>query len=211
MNALNAALLGLMGIHAQRETFRDEDSIRVHPIITKGGEIVNNVPTDVRIEAYVRGRTVEAMMDANIKVNRALRAGAFAVGATVEINDIPGYMPYAQEPSLVELIKKNGELVVGGEWVETRGHSTGSTDLGDASCVMPTASLGMGGVKGAGHSRSFKVIDKELLYVIPAKVLALTCIDLLYDGAREAKRIIDSFKPKIPKNNYTQFMIKLFS
>lgn len=39
----------------------------------------------------------------------------------------------------------------------------------------------------------------------------MTCIDLLYDGAREAKRIIDSFKPKIPKNDYTQFMVQLFS
>jgi amidohydrolase len=210
VNALNAALLGLMGIHAQRETFRDEDSIRVHPIITKGGEIVNNVPADVRIEAYVRGRTIEAIMDANMKVNRALRAGASAVGATVEINDIPGYMPYTQELNLVELIKRNGESTVGKEWVEMRGHSTGSTDLGDVSCVMPTASLGMGGVEGAGHSRSFRVVDRELLYVTPAKVLALTCVDLLYDGAGEARRIIDSFKPKISKKDYTRFMTQLF-
>ena len=39
VNALNAAMLGLMGIHAQRETFQDEDHIRVHPIITKGGDL----------------------------------------------------------------------------------------------------------------------------------------------------------------------------
>ena len=94
INALNAAMLGLMAIHAQRETFRDEDTIRVHPIITKGGEIVNNVPADVRMESYVRGKTVEAIMDANLKVNRALKAGAMAVGAEVEIHDHPGYMPY---------------------------------------------------------------------------------------------------------------------
>ena len=36
INALNAASLALMAIHANRETFRDEDTIRVHPIITKG-------------------------------------------------------------------------------------------------------------------------------------------------------------------------------
>ena len=36
INALNAAEIGLAAIHAQRETFRDEDHIRVHPIITKG-------------------------------------------------------------------------------------------------------------------------------------------------------------------------------
>jgi amidohydrolase len=85
INALNAAMIGLLGIHAQRETFRDEDCIRVHPIITKGGDLVNVVPADVRIETFVRGRNVEAMQDANKKVNRALKAGAMAIGAEVEI------------------------------------------------------------------------------------------------------------------------------
>jgi len=57
INALNAAMLGLMAIHVQRETFRDEDQIRVHPIITKGGDLVNIVPADVRMETYVRAGT----------------------------------------------------------------------------------------------------------------------------------------------------------
>ncbi|MCK5196828.1 MAG: M20/M25/M40 family metallo-hydrolase, partial [Spirochaetales bacterium] len=47
INALNAFNIALSAIHAQRETFRDEDSVRVHPIITKGGDGVNNVPSDV--------------------------------------------------------------------------------------------------------------------------------------------------------------------
>ena len=38
INALNAANLGLAAVAMQRETFKDEDHIRVHPIITKGGE-----------------------------------------------------------------------------------------------------------------------------------------------------------------------------
>src|SRR2546426_789722 len=37
INALYAAQIGLMAINAIRETFRDEDTIRVHPIITHGG------------------------------------------------------------------------------------------------------------------------------------------------------------------------------
>ncbi|UQT39933.1 peptidase dimerization domain-containing protein [Acidaminococcus intestini] len=61
INALNAAMLGIMGINSLRETFRDEDAIRVHPIITKGGDLVNNVPDDVRIETYVRAKTMEAI------------------------------------------------------------------------------------------------------------------------------------------------------
>src|SRR5438445_659010 len=35
VNALYAAQIGLMAINAIRETFKDEDTIRVHPIITQ--------------------------------------------------------------------------------------------------------------------------------------------------------------------------------
>ncbi len=76
INALNAAEIGLMAVHAQRETFKDEDHIRVHPIITKGGDLVNVVPADVRIETYVRGSNIEAILDASAKVNRRFRRAA---------------------------------------------------------------------------------------------------------------------------------------
>ncbi len=206
INALNAAMLGLMGIHAQRETFKDEDSIRVHPIITKGGEIVNNVPADVRMESYVRGRTVEAIKDANAKVNRALRAGAMAVGAQVEIDDHPGYMPYIKDPALDEVLRANALDQVGKDGVTIKGHTTGSTDLGDFSCIMPTTSIGMGGCTGTGHGRTFKIVDKEIAYVLPAKVMALTCIDLLYGKAEKAAEITSNFKITIPSDEYVQFM-----
>ncbi|HBK85211.1 MAG TPA: amidohydrolase, partial [Firmicutes bacterium] len=98
INALNAAMLGLQGIHANRETFQDADCIRVHPIITKGGDLVNIVPSDVRIETYVRGKTMPAILDASKKVNRALKAGALAVGAEVDIIEIPGFLPRVSNP-----------------------------------------------------------------------------------------------------------------
>src|SRR5439155_614577 len=81
VNALYAAQIALAAINAIRETFRDEDTIRVHPIITHGGSQVNVIPGEVRLETYVRGRTVEAILDANVKVDRALRAGALALVA----------------------------------------------------------------------------------------------------------------------------------
>lgn len=209
VNALNAAMLGLMGIHAQRETFKDEDHIRVHPIITKGGEIVNNVPADVRLESYVRGKTIEAIKSANEKVNRALKAGATAVGGEVDINDLPGYMPYRRDESLDGLIQQNCYNTVGEDEVKIREHSTGSTDMGDISCIMPTSSFGMGGVEGEGHSRTYKVVDPYIEYVLPAKILGLTCIDLLYNGAEGANSIINSFEPSIPREEYTEFMNEL--
>src|SRR5207245_11359021 len=85
VNALYAAQIALAAINAIRETFRDEDTIRVHPIITHGGSQVNVIPGEVRLETYVRGRTVEAILDANVKVDGALRAGAPALAPRVEI------------------------------------------------------------------------------------------------------------------------------
>ena len=58
VNALYAANIGLMAINAVRETFKDDDSIRVHPIITHGGSQVNVIPGEVRIETYVRGKCI---------------------------------------------------------------------------------------------------------------------------------------------------------
>ncbi|MBQ1936072.1 MAG: peptidase dimerization domain-containing protein, partial [Clostridia bacterium] len=71
-NALYAATQGLSAINAIRETFREPDMIRVHPIITKGGNAVNAIPDEVIIESYVRGNSFEAIEKTNKKVNRAL-------------------------------------------------------------------------------------------------------------------------------------------
>jgi len=57
INALYAAQLALSAINAQRETFADEDCVRVHPIITKGGDLVNIIPSEVTMETYVRAKT----------------------------------------------------------------------------------------------------------------------------------------------------------
>ena len=86
INALNAANLAMAGIHFQRETFQEKDSIRIHPIITQGGAAVSSVPADVRMETYVRGSTISGFLDASEKVDRALRAGAMAIGAAVELS-----------------------------------------------------------------------------------------------------------------------------
>lgn len=209
VNALNAAIMGLMGIHANRETFRDEDTIRVHPIITKGGEIVNNIPADVTMESYVRGKTVEAIKDANLKVNRALKAGAMAIGAEIGITDHPGYMPYTRDPKLEKILIQSITDLFGESEIKHRGHSTGSTDMGDFSCIIPTTSIGMSGTEGSGHSRNLKIEDPVKQYIVPAKAIAVTVIDLLYGEALPAKKVIENFTPTIKRSEYTEFMKKL--
>jgi metal-dependent amidase/aminoacylase/carboxypeptidase family protein len=130
-----------------------------------------------------------------------------AVGASIEILDVPGYMPYHRDPDLDKVLRENclaleNEVAIGG-------HSCGSTDLGDFSCIHPTTSLEMGGITGSHHHRTYNIVDKKTLYILPAKAMALTVIDLLYDGAIKVKEIKDNFKPAIQRKNYTGFMEKL--
>ena len=59
------------------------DTIRIYLIITKGGDSISVVPAEVHMEAFVRGGSREAILDANMKIDRCLRAGAMAMGAKV--------------------------------------------------------------------------------------------------------------------------------
>ncbi len=104
VNALNAASLGLSALHYQRETFRDNDHVRIHAIMTRGGDLVNVVPEDVVLEALVRAGNRDALEDAAAKTDRAFFAGGAALGAQVEIETQPGYLPRLLQDIPPELI-----------------------------------------------------------------------------------------------------------
>jgi len=203
INALNAANIGLSAVNYQRETFLDEDSIRIHPIITKGGELVNTVPDDVRIETYIRGANVNAILDANKKVDRAFQAGAYAVGATCNIIDLPGYLPLIMCDPLMEIMVENQQEILGADKVAYAGPPMGgSTDAGDLSNIVPTLHCGFGGVAGDLHSGEFTITDKEIAYVAAAKGLVMTLIDLLWDGAAKTIEVKERFTPNLTKEEY---------
>jgi len=206
VNALYAANIGIMAINAVRETFRDEDSIRVHPIITHGGSQVNVIPAEVRMETYVRGKTVEAILDANKRVDRALRAGALALGAKVEIETLPGYLPLFNHAGMARHFMANAGALLGADQVaEEAGHRSGSTDMGDISHVMPTLHPYMGGASGSGHGADYAIADPRLAYVEPAKQLALMAVDMLWGGAEGAREILSSWRPRMTREEYLAF------
>jgi metal-dependent amidase/aminoacylase/carboxypeptidase family protein len=205
VNALYAANIGLAAINAIRETFRDEDSIRVHPIITHGGSQVNVIPGEVRLETYVRGKTVEAILEANRKVDRALRAGALAMGAAVEIETLPGYLPLFNHMGMAEMFKANAAALLGADQVTETGHRSGSTDMGDISHVMPTLHPYMGGAVGGGHGADYAIADPQVAYVEPAKQLALMAVDLLWGDAAGAREILKTWKPRMTREQYLSF------
>ena len=104
VNALNAAALGLQALGMNRETFRDQDCVRVHPIMTTGGNLVNVVPDCAVIETLVRGKTNAAIEDAARKTDRSFLAGAAALGAGCTIETMPGYLPYLSQETPEEIV-----------------------------------------------------------------------------------------------------------
>lgn len=209
VNALSAARIALAAIDAQRDTFRDEDSIRVHSIITRGGSSVNVVPDDVRIEAYVRGKTAEAIAGAETGFDRAMRAGAVALGSQVRIKTMAGYLPLRNDRTLAELFKQNMLRFVPSDQFKEGSHLGVSTDMGDLSHLMPALQPFVGGAEGALHGGDFRIVDPVHAYVNSAKSLAMTVIDLLADDARVAKRLLASFVPLMTREQYLAFMRNL--
>ncbi|MCY4114578.1 MAG: amidohydrolase [Chloroflexi bacterium] len=205
VNALYAAQLGMAGINALRETFRDEDAVRVHPIITHGGDLVNVIPADVRLETYVRGKTTDVIDAASATVDRALRAGAMALGAEVEIRNLPGYLPLVNNSAMADLFLANQRDVHGDDGIKRLGHRTGSTDMGDVSHIMPALHPSMAGATGTNHATDWDIVDSHMAYVEPAKALAWMAVDLLGDGARTARRIVDDFEPLMTRDEYLAY------
>jgi metal-dependent amidase/aminoacylase/carboxypeptidase family protein len=204
VNALYAAHIGLMAINALRETFKDDDTIRVHPILTHGGAQVNVIPAEARIETYVRGRTLDAVIDANAKVDRALRAGALALGATVEIDTLPGYLPLDGDRTMARYFKDNAVALVGTDQYREAGHRAGSTDMGDLSQVMPVLHPYMGGARGTGHAADFEIADPMLAYVAPAKALAMMVVDMLADDGAGAREVLAKVSPRLSRTRYLE-------
>jgi amidohydrolase len=202
VNALNAANIALSGIHANRETFRDADFVRVHPIITHGGDSVNSVPSRVNIETFIRATSIDAIIDVSSKVDRALRAGAMAVGGEVEIRTTLGYMPSRYDPVFADVYRKSAETVFGAENVRTSGQRGSSSDAGDLSMLLPTIHPWVDCATGNGHGVDYLVQDYDIAVVKAAKAMAGTVIELLWDNADVAKRVIGTFNPELTKERY---------
>lgn len=212
VNALNAAFLGLSALAYQRETFRDDDHVRIHPIITKGGNLVNVVPDEVVIETLVRAANKDAIADAASKTDRAFKAGAIAVGAACEITTMPGYLPALSEKAdesvlaAAEIAAQTSEKDYQIVQENTHAYSGGSTDVGDVQHLQPVLTFNTGGKVSGLHSVDFDIVDEELAYVVTAKIFALSAYRLLRDGAVKAKEIVENYQPIFTKEEYIKYM-----
>ncbi len=198
INAQYAATLGLDACNALRETFRDQDHIRFHPILKGVKSAVNIIPDEMRIESYTRGKTMDAYVRANKRINRALAAGALAMGAQLHICDMPGYAMEFHDHAFMDLCRQCCEDLSGKEKVkfDYNAWSTGSSDFGDLTMVMPGVQFYANGHTGLGHGIDFRVADPERACVNPAKAELFIADALLSGGAAKAKEIIAAYRPE---------------
>ena len=205
INALQAAMLANTAINAQRETFRESDVVRVHGIISNGGASVNAVPGEVIYEGRVRAKSIEALEPIAEKVIRCYRAGALAMGASVEVQSIAGYHGLIQDPTMQKLFVGNAELVLGRDSISVVGASQthgGSTDMGDLSTIMPVIHPYSNSASGIGHGHDYLIEDYDRGVVAPAKVMAATVLDLLGNNAQAARQTVDQSKPVMTAAKY---------
>lgn len=206
VNALAAAVIGLTAINAIRDTFRDENRIRVHGIISRGGSAVNAVPADVRLEIYVRGASRGAVEEAERKVDRAIWAGALAVGARVTIATIPGYLPLLQDAQLEEVARSAAGRVLPADLIRRGVDRAGSTDMGDISHLMPALQVWSGGVSGELHSSTFQMESFDIAVLTPARIVSRMLVDLLGNGATRAVEISRASRPALTREMYLAYL-----
>lgn len=210
-NALYAANCGLNAANALRETFREADIIRFHPIVTNGGDMVNAIPATAVLESYVRGKEFEAIDDANRRINQALIGAALSLNCNVDIIDVPGYAPHRNDEGMKLLARDAAAwLMPDFEIPFSDKIGSGSTDMGDLSAIMPVVHPYAAGQEGASHGSDYRIADPEAACITSAKWQLAMLFMLLEKGAERARRILAEFTPRFAsKGEYFAYLDKL--
>lgn len=192
INALNAANLALHAIALLRETLADNDHVRIHGILSHGGDSINIIPDDACLEYQIRAGSIEKIYEVSEKFDRAMRGSAMAVGAREEIVTLPGYLPMRNDCELYEKFIEEARIVYGDPKIEPYlEQNPGSTDMGDVSAIMPAIHPFAPGARGGCHRADFRVPDVGEACTRMAKVMARLAVDLLYGDAEWGRELAE--------------------
>ncbi len=185
INALDAVIQVYNSINALRQHVPSD--VRIHGIITHGGDAPNIVPEYAQAKFYLRAKTLPVLKDVYAKVEKIVEGAALATGAR---GTLKPYSPLVENTILVDSFDElyASRLTELGE-VFSRDDckSFGSTDAGNVSQVIPTIQprTRISEVPVNGHSPEKKAACISELglnsVVVVAKALALTALALLED------------------------------
>lgn len=137
VNALDAIRLALAGVDAMRQQLRQD--VRLHTIITHGGDAANIIPDRASMLSVARAADARYLFDVLVPRMRAIFEGAaLMTGARLELTDSSGaYLEMAVnaplEAAFERHVARRGRPVVTYDPDER----TGSTDMGNVSQALP--------------------------------------------------------------------------
>lgn len=186
INALDALILTYNGINALRQHVTPD--VRIHGIITHGGDAPNIVPEYAAAKFYFRAATVPKLEALYERIGKIVEGAEQMTGAKGRMrpyqNRIDNMVP---TPSFDAVYGK--ELALLGHILLSpdTGCGIGSSDVGNVSQVVPTIQPSICITDGPTpwHSEASKAAAKSekglASIVLGAKALALTALDLIED------------------------------
>lgn len=189
-NALNAAVLTYMAIHANRQQLRRDANAVVHGIITEGGLANNIIPDKAVLRFGVRSSDDTYIPELVEMVVNSAKGAALATSCKLEYTVSAGLKSNLQNDGLEKLFIKVFETL-GHEYVDpvavAKMPPGGSTDFADVTHVVagihPMIGLGHKGV--AMHSKEFADVsmtpDGDKGLEVGVKALAMASVELLTD------------------------------
>ncbi|MEH6986990.1 M20 family metallopeptidase [Cytobacillus firmus] len=185
INALDAVIQLFNGINALRQQLKDD--VRIHGIITHGGDAPNIIPEYAKARFFIRASTRTGLNEVTRKVKAVAEGAALATGAKLNViafqNEVDNLLlNKTYDQVFKEVIEDLGETVVEGDR-----DGIGSTDAGNISQVVPTIHpyIKIGADDLVAHTVPFREAaasakgDEALL--TGAKGLALTAFQLITD------------------------------
>lgn len=184
INALDAILQVYNASNALREHLPDD--VRIHGVITNGGQAANVVPDYASARFYLRAKSRPVLEDLYNKFENIVKGAALQTGAEYKFglfqNSVDNIVP---TPLFDEVYEKNlnryGEVIADKETKD----SGGSSDVGNISQVVPTIqpNIKISSEYIAGHSLEFREASKSDLGLssieLGAKVLAGTALEII--------------------------------
>ena len=191
INALDSVILLYNGINALRQQLAGD--VRIHGIITHGGDAPNIIPDYASARFFIRAETWERCEEVSAKVHRIAEGAALATGASYKIERFQNEVHDFVLNSTLDVILGE-ELELLGETVhKEKGKGIGSTDAGNVSHVIPTAHpyIKIGPEDLIAHTHEFRDAagspQGEQALLTGAKALALAGHRLLVDQTLLAK------------------------
>ncbi|MGF9979644.1 M20 family metallopeptidase [Viridibacillus arvi] len=200
ISALDALINSFVAINTLRQFFKED--VKIHGIISKGGDAPNIVPGFCEAKFILRASTVKELDVVREKVYAAVRNSAKAVGALVEVSEGLVYAERNNNKEMAMLFQRNLELM-GIEVSEPpKKGGIGSSDIGNVGQVTATIHpyIEIGDVtahtpefcQAAGSEKGLKALNHA------AKALAMTAFDLCIDSdaLRRVREEFENWKKK---------------